>query len=162
MKKWLLFIIVLLLCPGCKTPKIATTETKTVTEIREVVRDTTITVPPDSAWLRAWLECDSLGNVLMRQLSEQKGSRSEVSLKLTSFQDSARQLKGALLDVLFVCDSLQIEIGLRDQVIERIKEEKERVYIEVKKPYPWWVKALTGFGGFFLVLVALAIYKRLR
>lgn len=56
----------LLAFSGCKTqqPAASTIETHYV----ELVRDSTVVIPPDSAWLKALLECDSTGKVYLRQL----------------------------------------------------------------------------------------------
>lgn len=64
---------------SCKTPQpIVQTEVKEVLVEREV-RDTIVTIAPDSASIKALLECDSAGNVLIKELQEaQKGSENRL------------------------------------------------------------------------------------
>jgi hypothetical protein len=62
---------ILFLCAvGCKVQApIASTDTVTKTVIQEVLRDTTIYIV-DSAGFRAALECDSMGQVRIRQIQD--------------------------------------------------------------------------------------------
>ena len=156
-----LILPIVLFGQSCSTPKITTSET-TTTNSSEVIRDTTIVFPADSAWLRAWLECDSLGNVLMRELIAKNGERSNVSAQLTPVPANKDGPKGALLDVQFACDSLRQEIQIRDKIIETIKSQKETIIIEVDKPYPWYTKMLMWFGGAFIALVLIAVYRQFK
>lgn len=65
-------------------PQSQETSTHSETVIREIVRDSLIPIPPDSSWLKALLECDSAGNVLLRQITElQAGQRVKPSITLT-------------------------------------------------------------------------------
>lgn len=72
-------IILAWLMTACKTPQpIVQTEVKEVVVEREV-RDTIVTITPDSASIKALLECDSAGNVLIKELQEaQKGSENRL------------------------------------------------------------------------------------
>ena len=57
---------------SCKTPQpIVQTEVKEVVVEREV-RDTIVTILPDSASIKALLECDSAGNVLIKEQEKQQ------------------------------------------------------------------------------------------
>lgn len=47
-------------------PPVTSSTVQTVT--REIVRDNTLFLPADSAWLKALLACDSLGNVYLQRL----------------------------------------------------------------------------------------------
>ena len=69
---------------SCRTPQpIVQTEVKEVVIEREV-RDTIVTIQPDSASIKALLECDSAGNVLIKELQEEQGKNValEMSLKM--------------------------------------------------------------------------------
>lgn len=66
-------IILAWLMTACKTPQpIVQTEVKEIVREREV-RDTIVTIAPDSASIKALLECDSAGNVLIKELQEAQG-----------------------------------------------------------------------------------------
>ena len=158
---------------SCSTPKIATSETTTVTNISETIRDTTIALPADSAMYRAWLECDSLGNVLMRELATKNGERTHIDVKLTPDKatpqlpvykppDGSVRNKGFVLDITAISDSLRHEIEIRDKIIETIKSQKETVIVEVDKSYPWYAKMLMWLGGAFILLVLIAVYKQIK
>lgn len=70
------------LLQSCKTPQpIVQTEVKEVVREREV-RDTIVTIAPDSASIKALLECDSAGNVLIKELQEAQGKNVKLQLSL--------------------------------------------------------------------------------
>lgn len=91
---WRLVLIVLsssiLLLTSCKIKKevITVTEVKdSLVYVNEVTTEyDTISIPPDSAWLKAYLKCDSLGNVYIKELSESTGKlRTEVKFVNDTF-----------------------------------------------------------------------------
>lgn len=47
-----------------------------------IVRDTIVAIAPDSASIKALLECDSAGNVLIRELTEAQGKNVKLQLSL--------------------------------------------------------------------------------
>lgn len=75
-------IILAWLMTACKTPQpIVQTEVKEVVVEREA-RDTIVTIAPDSASIKALLECDSAGNVLVKELEEAQGKNVKLQLSL--------------------------------------------------------------------------------
>lgn len=128
------------------------TETKTV--IREVVRDTTIVVPPDSAWFHALLECDSAGNVLMRELESYKGRNASIGAVNLKPEPTG---KAYILDVGFMIDSLRIELELRDKIIDTYKQKSEVTTKYIDKPYPWYIKTAIGLAILFICLIIAVI-----
>ena len=67
---------------SCSTPQpIVQTEVKDVVIEREV-RDTIVTIAPDSASIKALLECDSAGSVLIKELEEAQGKNVKLQLSL--------------------------------------------------------------------------------
>lgn len=107
MKRTCLFLILLFLA-ACRTPQ--TLQTDTVREVRIVERDTLITIAPDSATIRALLDCDSTNQVILRRLETRNGTRIAASATLLSpsFEGGAR---GGLLSIICHEDSLSRELG---------------------------------------------------
>lgn len=69
----LCMILSLLLLTGCAALRPPVTATDTVTIVNNVVRDSIVVTPADSAIMRAWFECDSLNQVIMTQIEEAGG-----------------------------------------------------------------------------------------
>ncbi|MBP3354442.1 MAG: hypothetical protein J6L02_07325 [Bacteroidales bacterium] len=120
--------------------------------VREIVRDSIITIPPDSAWLYAWLECDSVGNVLIRQLEQKEGERINTSYTLN--QDTSGV---ATLRLLTTVDMLKKAIEVRDKEIDRLKTNA--VLVEAK--IPPFKQFLMWTGGISLIFVATYIFIKL-
>lgn len=55
--------------------------------VRETTRDTIVATVPDSALFYAWVECDSLGNVLIARLHEEQGRRTALEAALKNTPD---------------------------------------------------------------------------
>lgn len=55
--------------------------------VRETTRDTIVATVPDSALFYAWVQCDSLGNVLIAQLHEEQGRRTALEAALNNTPD---------------------------------------------------------------------------
>lgn len=56
---------------------------ETIREVQVEARDTVIVTQPDTASLRALVECDSLGNLLVREVETLQGERAKVNAALT-------------------------------------------------------------------------------
>ena len=122
--------------------------------VREIVRDSIITIPPDSAWLYAWIECDSTGNVLLKQLEQVQGERIKID-NLALERDSNGVAK---LRLLAMVESLKSEIQIKDQLIERLKSNT--VLVEAK--IPPFKQFLMWTGGIALIFIAALIFIKLR
>lgn len=70
----IIFVILLLfILAGCRTvAPVASSDTVRIVTVKEVVKDTTVYVDDYGGWA-AWMECDSLGQVTLRQLEIEKG-----------------------------------------------------------------------------------------
>lgn len=135
---------------GCKTPQpIVQTEVKEVIVEREV-RDTIVTVLPDSASIKALLECDSAGNVLIRELQEAQGKN--VKLQLSLQQASGN----GVVTIDCKTDSLERVITLQNEKISELSNNKQTETIEVKY-IPEVVKWFAWIGAFFVVFYLLKI-----
>lgn len=150
-------VILAWLMTACKTPQpIVQTEVKEVIVEREV-RDTIVTIAPDSASIKALLECDSAGNVLIKELEEAQGKNVALQAQLRNTN------KGAAIMIDCKQDSLERVIALQNEKIQELNNNKQTETIEVKY-IPSFVKWLAwiGAGAILLVVlwVVLKVYRR--
>ena len=81
MKQVSLILIVLVFATGCRVVKTSVSEVKETRHdsssytLTETPSWAPVTVPADSAWIKAYLDCDKNGKVTMRQLEIVRGSR---------------------------------------------------------------------------------------
>lgn len=129
MRRLLLFIICVCVY-ACAPQRSLTDTTETIRTEREIIRDTTVLIKPDSAQVRALLECDSLNRVIVRELQTAQGAR--ITPTVTHTDTDA----GALL-LQFDCkeDSLEYELQVRDKVIEQLKSEKREIAVPYVPDY---------------------------
>ncbi len=142
--------ITALFMQSCKAKKEVSSTTLVRTEtIREIERDTLVEVQPDSASIRALLECDSVGNVLLKQIAEYEAGKHVNPPKL-DIQDN-------VLTATVKVDSFGIFMTFRERYVNRTdfmeSQEKEIVY----------VNRLTGWQKFRIrlangVLVVVPVY----
>ena len=143
---------------GCRTPQpIVQTEVKEVL-VERTITDTIVTIAPDSASIKALLECDSAGNVLIKELEEVQGKNVSLSLALKNAKD-----KPATLSVDCKQDSLEKVIALKDETIKELTNNKQVKTIEVKY-IPEVVKWFAWIGGVAILLalirIAFWVYKK--
>ena len=144
---------------ACRTPQpIVQTEVKEVL-VERTITDTIVTIAPDSASIRALLECDSAGNVLIKELEEVQGKNVSLALALKNSQKG----KPATLAIDCKQDSLEKVIALKDETIKELTNNKQVETIEVKY-IPDFVKWLAWIGAatvlYVLLRVALWVYKK--
>lgn len=149
--------IMVWLLQSCKTPQpIVQTEVKEVVVEREV-RDTIVTIQPDSASIKALLECDSAGNVLIKELQEAQGKNVALQAQLKNTD------KGTTIVIDCKQDSLERVIALQNEKISELNNNKQTETIEVKY-IPDFVKWLAWIGaGFILYYVirfGLWVYRK--
>ena len=163
MRRLLLFIICVCVC-ACAPQRSLTDTVETIRTEREIIRDTTVLIQPDSAQVRALLECDSLNRVIVRELQTAQGARITPTVTHTyagannSDGTNTRADAGALL-LRVDCkeDSLQYELQVRDKVIEQLKSEKR----EIAVPYvPDYYRNTSN--GFWVVLALLILVIGIR
>ena len=123
---------------------------ETVRTEREVIRDTTIQIEPDSAVINALFECDSLNRVVMNENERIKGERINPAIKAQSNPD------GSML-VDFTCheDSLTLELQLRDKIIEEMQATIQT--LEVEKHLSRWDSFCIVCGYILMGVLALII-----
>lgn len=169
-------ILILWLCltlVGCKTPQPIVTETNTNTLIEREQVDSLIKVAADRARAQLALECDSLGNVHIRELNTLQGERTRLEIALRAALKAANQqpqtqpnqpAKPAqnpvfLLDVDCKSDSLQL---LVNKLRERIREiessnHTETVTVEVVPNY--YKNTSKGFWILLGILILIVGWK---
>ncbi len=143
MRKFLSIIIILfavgVVLPSCCARRIAGntqarhTDSITVITRTETVRDTVVHIAPDSAMVKALLECDSIGRIRMARLVEYEAGERMRPPRL----DITDNILTASTEV----DSMAIYLTLRD----RLEQEKTTVtdtrntetIIEVNRPTAW-------------------------
>jgi hypothetical protein len=150
----LLFILSLLILTGCaSTPRLAQSDTATV--ITEVVRDSIVFAPADSAIIKAWFECDSLNHVIMTDLEAASGNK----LTQSAIFDSG------ILIVKAHADSLAIYLRWKERhekthttnTVERLVPVEKLV---TKKPA--WLMWLSGLGGGAIVFSIILIILKFK
>lgn len=133
--------------PSCRSSRLTTTQTSDSVRIIERWRDTTIYEQPDIAWLKGWLECDSVGQVLLRELEIERGRNITPHIKIVN-------------DTIYVeckTDSLSRLLKIRDLEIKMLKEMQTEVVVEVEKELSWWETTQMKMGRLFLMVIAVLV-----
>lgn len=145
-----------------------TTETTTTETIKE--SDVAQSVDADSAYAALQFECDSLGNVLIRDLEQEQGKRTSLEL----------QLKDNILKIQAIQEEFEIIVkGLKrdkevlikentelKEKLSSVKSQEKQEPVIIKEVPAWvnWVKWLAWIGGgaiaLLLIRVALWIYRK--
>ena len=124
----LLLLFVICCFVGCKSQQPLVNMIETVRTEKEIIRDTVISTDPDSATVKALLECDSTNKVILRHIDLLQGERIKTSVEVKQNTDGSTNL-------IVECkeDSLRHEIQIRDKIIEELKNSREQVPVEVEK-----------------------------
>lgn len=149
MKTLNVIILSLLFVVGCSRSVIPV---KSETDRRKTERiiDTVTKVVPDSALIRALLECDSLGQVHIRDLYTENGRLVKLNMEL---RDNLLRLRA--------------QVESQERVREVIRTDTIYEYIEVpvvvKDPVVeyrlrWWQKWLLWIGVFYLVRIGVKVF----
>lgn len=151
MNRWIALMALMLLTASCHVYRVPAEREVTRQEVTETVRDTFVVVEPDSALIRAYLECQS-GRVALTRLISMPGARIVPHVTLTDVLTDTGY-RGALLNVQCHEDSLRQEIALRDRTIREMTDRVRTEYITVERPFRWYHRALMGGGYAFLALL---------
>ena len=142
-----LIVTSVLFMPSCRSSRLTMTQTSDSVRIIERWRDTTIYEQPDKAWLKGWLECDSAGQVLLRELEIERGRNITPHIKIVN-------------DTIYVeckTDSLERLLKIRDLEIKMLKEMQTEVIVEVEKELSWWETTQMKMGRLFLIVIAVLV-----
>ncbi|MBS1641548.1 MAG: hypothetical protein JSR11_03635 [Bacteroidetes bacterium] len=156
----LCWLIVLWACKTNRLPQVQKTDSTKIDNehtYSERIRDSIIIIPADSSWLKAYLACDSNGNVLLQQILDlQKGK---------SVQSPNIWLKNNQLNVKCVVDSFGVFIRFLSKIDISKISQKEVIKQEIKIPIitnqlTWQQKLWIKIGKIIIVLLLLfVIYK---
>lgn len=154
-----IIILSLLLLSGCSKKIIqpAVIEKTIVKDsIIELVRDSVITLPADSSYIKALLECDSLGQVHIKELLSYKAGEKQQPPVIT--------VEKNVLTALSRADSMSIYMQLKDRYREvttdKVIHEKEIVEVnKLTKFQQFWMMLGRMAGLFCLMFIAFRIRK---
>lgn len=140
---------------SCQTIRYAPVEkaVETKTEVVEIVRDTTIYLPADRAMVKALLECDSAGQILIRQVETLQG-------KLNAKADIRMVEHTIIADC--VCDSMNIYLQLKDRYQTNTTNTTETKVLWKEKELKWWQKMLLWMGGISLIVITMGLVLTLK
>ncbi len=142
---------------SCRTPQPIVQEK--IVEVERVVTktDTIVATEPDSASIQALLICDSVGNVLVKELEEAQGKNVALQAQLKQTN------KGTALVIDCKADSLQVLVDKYKEELSQVSDNKQVETIEVKY-IPSFVKwlAWTGAASILLAIlwIVLKVYRR--
>ena len=118
---------------------------------RETIRDTLVTIEPDSAALAALLECDSNNQVLMTRLDTEEGARLRYRVQ------SQSQGGKMLLQIMCLQDSISRLLQLKDKTVTDSLSRTTTEYVEVEKPIGRWNQFLIVCGWILFIAVTAAV-----
>lgn len=141
-------LAVLIAAFGCQTAKTTVKEVPIQYKEKVVERLVPYAVAADSSTLKAWFECDSLNQVIMKQFSEQKG-KLESALNFSKGQLTYK--------TVFIHDTLWV----KSDTVYKEREVPLKVYIEteVNRLTKWQAFQIMAFR---IMMIALGIYVALR
>jgi hypothetical protein len=159
--------ISLLLAIGCSSTKPQpvysskdSTNTVINTKTVEVVKDSFIFIPPDEANIKALLECDSNGKVLVKQLLDYKAGK-HAEPPIFVIQDN-------ILDIDNITDSFSIYMSWKERFTSSdtntVKDRLVTITLPPERIYynTWWDRLFIKAGKASLVLLLLyGCYKLL-
>ncbi|MGB4134242.1 MAG: hypothetical protein BWY89_00037 [Bacteroidetes bacterium ADurb.BinA012] len=135
-------IFSLALLAGCKTVRHVPVKDSTDAKVRVVREVNTVQLPPDSAWLKAYFECDSNNRALLQTVETLQGERVKQHVSYS----------GGLLMVRASDTAVkEMESNMRDSVIF------ERIEVPYPVEVPIEVNRLTQWQGFQLWIGRLAL-----
>ncbi len=144
------FFLGFLLFAGCKTmhPAFENTHVQTVIE---TVKDSVIIIEADTATVQALFECDSLNNVVMRELEIAKARRVSPEVR---FRDK-------IVTVTLPVDSQAIWVSMKNRFEQKTDTliRTKIVTVEVPAKPPWYIKLLTIIGIVALIFSVFFIKK---
>lgn len=142
MKKILIFIIALVGFVSCRSIKYVPVESKTDSVIVEKLVE--VKLPPDSATIRALLECDENGNIILKWLDIANSKNAQAQFKIDS-----------LGNLLANMNTLSDTVYLPSKTVTVTKKEP----YPVEKELTSWQKFRMDVGGWALgVLLILIIF----
>lgn len=140
------------ICATC--PEKTSTDSVTIIKDRIIVKDTTVTIPPDSAWYNAWIECKD-GKPILHKEKSKEGKRARIDVTLS---------KDGQLKAVANCDSLQLVITYYQHEIDRLNRIKSTETIKEpcdKKPFQDILYSIGAITSGFILLLFTFVFIRL-
>jgi hypothetical protein len=146
MGKSVILLMSIFIFVGCKTIKYVPIEKEIERIVTVTERDTSIIVEHDEATLTALLLCDSTNKVLLNELHTKQGNRTNIDYNL-SYNDNQE----AVLNVDCNTDSLELEISIRDSLIQELTTLVK--VVEVERSLNWYEKTMIRLGWCLIALI---------
>lgn len=148
-------IFLALMLAGCSVKYLPVVSHDTVHVFNEVVRDSIVTLPPDSSVIEAWFECDSLNHVIMTELEARAGNKLK---PYTTFN------KGQFTATTKV-DSQAVYLSWKEQhdlttITETKIKEVEVPKVVYKKPR--WLKIMAWLGAGSIILLIFSFINKFK
>ena len=139
---------------GCKQlqPVVSqTTSNERIVTITETLHDSTVVILPDSAFVKAFMECDSLNRVVMRELEIVNGRKVKPEVKF----------RYGVLEVTLPVDSEAVYISWKERHEQVSASTNVSEVTVVKEKPPWYLRfrAEIALIGIILFLVATQFIK---
>lgn len=157
MERLVFFVVLVSLClgfTGCRQlqPVVSqTTETTKTTAVTETQKDSTITIPADSASIRALFECDSLNQVIMRDLQVEKGRKVTPEVKW---------LTGGVLEVTMPVDSEAVFLSWKEKHTTEVDSVRVSGVTVIKDKPPWYERFAKYIPWAIVVVILLYLLKK--
>lgn len=155
----LLQMVVVLLISSCAGTKIVAEQQvfRDTVIVKEIIRDTIVSVVADSSMLQMLIECDSLGQAHLTQLLHyQAGDK----LKPPNLK-----IKDNVITAIAEVDSMSIYLQLKDKYKEVRRAETTTKTVEINR-LTKWQKMMCTLGyislGAIIAWLGLIILKKLR
>ena len=146
--KYIVIFILFIFLVGCKSKEILPAEYKTDSvQIEKIV---SIVNPIDSANIKALLECDENGKVLLRWLDEEVSKNAELKFKIDSLGNLSANFKSG-------GDS--IKTSYIDKKVLRTKKLYIKTPAEISKWSRWMINMGYCFLGFVIIVIIIGIIK---
>lgn len=154
MKQLILFLGLIISLIGCRTVKSSEKPPVLKDSIRVVEKLVPVQLPADSSILEAYFQCDSTNRVIMKELHDEKSKHVNTSFGFTPGKTAKLTYKAKTQpDTVYVRG--------KDTTIYKDRPVYIDKTIEINKLY-WWQKVLMWCGGAFLLLLVIAIYRKIK
>lgn len=129
--KWCFVILVVMTIVSCRCPKPAA-EKEYHYEYIETIRDSLVSIPMDESWIKALLECDSIGQVHLKALLDYQSGK--------HIQPPKVVVKDNIMTVTAEVDSFSIYLKWKEKYVrEQEKDTITQIEYEKVRGFFWWI-----------------------
>jgi hypothetical protein len=156
MKKLFCFLAFILIITGCRSFKppstyiYTDTTSKTTTEKQIIPVDTVFFQQPDSAALYLLAECDSLNNVIIKELNNRAGEKIKITYR--TIKDTIKQTDTLIIQSQI--DSAEIAIryfNTREITTKIFTPQIKQIEIDQERKIPTWIAVALLFVALITV-----------